>query len=47
MNCSTPVFDASLRHIAEFDFMVACFGHSNAITSDAGGAFRRFAASPA
>lgn len=45
MNRSTPVFDASLRHIPEFSFTVACFGHSNAITSDAGGAFRRFAAS--
>lgn len=44
MNRSTAIFDASLRHIAEFDFMVACFGHSDAITSGAGGAFRRLAA---
>lgn len=45
MNRSTPTFDGSMRHIADFAFAVACFGHARAIRSGAGGAFRRFAAS--
>ena len=43
MNRSTPTFDGSMAHIAEFDFAVACFGHARAIRSGASGAFRRFA----
>lgn len=42
MNASTPAFDASLRHIAEFDFEVALFAHSRPITTGASGAFRAF-----
>jgi len=45
MNRSTPQFDDSLRHIAEFDFEVACFGHAAPIASAASAAFRRFVAS--
>ena len=45
MNRSTPTFDASLRHIAEFDFGVACFGHSEALGTAAAAAFQRFGAS--
>jgi glyoxylase-like metal-dependent hydrolase (beta-lactamase superfamily II) len=45
MNRSTPTFDASLRHIAEFDFEVACFGHSEALGTGAAAAFKRFGAS--
>lgn len=44
MNRSTPTFDASLRHVAEFDFEVAGFGHSEALESSAALAFKRFAA---
>jgi glyoxylase-like metal-dependent hydrolase (beta-lactamase superfamily II) len=44
MNRSTPTVDASLRHIAERDFAVACFGHSAPLRGDAAGAFRRFVA---
>ncbi len=43
MNRIEPTFDASLRHIAEFDFEMACFGHSDPITSGASAAFARFA----
>lgn len=43
MNRSTPLFDASLRHIAEFDFEIAVFSHSRPLEGDAAGAFRRFA----
>lgn len=45
MNRSTPTFDASLRHIAEFEFEVAFFGHSERLTGSASAAFQRFAAS--
>jgi len=45
MNRAEPTFDASLRHIAEFDFERAVFGHSDPIQSGASAAFRRFAAS--
>lgn len=44
MNRSSPTFDASLRRIAERDFAIACFGHSAPLSTDAAGAFRRFAA---
>jgi glyoxylase-like metal-dependent hydrolase (beta-lactamase superfamily II) len=43
MNASTPRFDASLRHIAGFDFDVALFAHSVPLLRGAAGAFRRFA----
>ena len=43
MNRSTPSFDASLRHIAEFDFDIAVFSHSNPLASSAADAFRRLA----
>ena len=45
MNRSTPAFDSSLRHIAEFDFDVAFFGHAAPLPVPAGAAFKRFAAS--
>jgi glyoxylase-like metal-dependent hydrolase (beta-lactamase superfamily II) len=43
MNRSTPSFDASLRHIAEFDFEIAVFGHTNPLERSAADAFRRLA----
>ena len=43
MNRSTPSFDASLCHIAEFDFDIAVFSHSNPLASSAADAFRRLA----
>jgi glyoxylase-like metal-dependent hydrolase (beta-lactamase superfamily II) len=43
MNRSTPSFDASLRHIAEFDFDIAVFSHSNPLERSAADAFRRLA----
>jgi hypothetical protein len=43
MNRAFPVFDNSIRHIAEFDFDIACFGHAAPITSGAGAAFRELA----
>lgn len=43
MNRSTPAFDASLRHLAEFDFSMALFAHSAPLQGSAAGAFRRFA----
>jgi len=45
MNASTPTFDASLRHLAEFEFTAALFAHSRPIVTDAAGAFRRFVTS--
>ncbi len=42
MNRSTPTFDASLRHLAGFEFDVALFAHSVALGSGASAAFRRF-----
>ena len=42
-NRSTPDVDGSLRHLAEFDFGIAAFGHSNPIRTRASAAFRRFA----
>jgi len=44
MNRAEPTFDNSLRHIAEFDFELACFGHSRPIASGASAAFARLAA---
>jgi glyoxylase-like metal-dependent hydrolase (beta-lactamase superfamily II) len=44
-NRSTPVVDGSLRHLAEFEFEVAAFGHSEPIRSQASAAFCRFAES--
>ncbi|MDF1596015.1 MAG: MBL fold metallo-hydrolase [Acidimicrobiia bacterium] len=45
MNRSTPTFDASLRHLAGFDFEVAVFAHSAPLVGSAAAAFKRFAAS--
>ena len=44
MNRSTPVFDDSIRTMADLDFAVACFGHARPIMTDAAAAFRSFAA---
>jgi len=44
MNRAEPTFDSSVRHIAEFEFQVACFGHAAPLRSGAAGAFRSFAA---
>lgn len=44
-NRGEPTVDASLRHIAEFDFERAVFGHAAPIQSGAAAAFRRFVAS--
>ncbi|MFC2153016.1 MBL fold metallo-hydrolase [Actinomycetota bacterium] len=43
MNRATPVFDDSIRRMAELDFAVACFGHARPIATDAGKAFSTFA----
>ena len=45
MNRAEPTFDASLRHIAQFDFERAVFGHAAPMQSGATQAFKRFAAS--
>lgn len=45
MNRAEPTFDSSLRHMAEFEFERAVFGHADPIQSGASAAFRRFAAS--
>jgi glyoxylase-like metal-dependent hydrolase (beta-lactamase superfamily II) len=45
MNRAEPVLDASVRHLAEATFDVACFGHSPPLTSRADIAFRRLVAS--
>ena len=42
-NRSTPLIDGSLRHLAEFEFEKATFGHSDSLPSQASAAFRRFA----
>jgi glyoxylase-like metal-dependent hydrolase (beta-lactamase superfamily II) len=44
MNRSTPEWRASIAHIAEHDFAIACFGHSGPLPADASAAFARFAA---
>lgn len=41
-NRSTPFIDNSLRHLAEFEFTTAAFGHSDPIHTEASLAFRRF-----
>lgn len=43
-NRSTPLIDRSLVHIAEMEFAIAAFGHSDPISSQASAAFRRFTA---
>lgn len=43
MNREEETFDASLRHIAEYDFEQAVFGHAAPLRSGAAAAFRRFA----
>ena len=43
VNRSTPDVDASLRHLAEFEFEMAAFCHSRPIRTQASAAFRRFA----
>jgi len=45
VNRSTPEVDGSLRHLAEFEFEIAAFCHSQPIRTQASGAFRRFAES--
>lgn len=45
MNRAEPTFDASLRHIAEFEFERAVFGHAAPLLTGAGAAFERFVAS--
>jgi glyoxylase-like metal-dependent hydrolase (beta-lactamase superfamily II) len=45
INAGAPAaFDRSLRHLADFDFDIACFGHADAITTTASATFRRFVA---
>ena len=41
-NRSSTQIDGSLRHLAEFKFETAVFGHSDPIRSKASSAFRRF-----
>jgi glyoxylase-like metal-dependent hydrolase (beta-lactamase superfamily II) len=42
-NRKTASIDASIRHIGETEFDIACFGHSNSISGYASVAFQRFA----
>jgi glyoxylase-like metal-dependent hydrolase (beta-lactamase superfamily II) len=42
MNRAEPIFDASLHHIAEFEFERAVFGHAAPLESGADAAFKRF-----
>lgn len=44
MNRPEPTFDASVRHLADFAFDVACFGHSEPIQGAASARFQAFAA---
>lgn len=44
-NRAMPSIDNSLRHLAEFEFEVAVFGHSRPIRAGASTAFRRFSQS--
>ncbi len=44
MNAPTPAVDASVAHLAAFEFTTAFFAHSRALDGGASGAFRRFAA---
>jgi len=43
-NRPTPDIDQSLRALAELEFAIACFGHSDPMTEGASDAFKRFAA---
>ena len=43
-NRSTPDIDQSIRHLAELDFDVACFGHADPIARGASAAFAAYAA---
>jgi glyoxylase-like metal-dependent hydrolase (beta-lactamase superfamily II) len=43
-NTARPDIDTGVRRLAELEFSIACFGHADPLTSDAAGAFRRFAA---
>lgn len=43
MNRAEPTFDASVRHLAEFPFEVACFGHADPVLTGAAGRFQQFA----
>ena len=45
VNRSTPDVDGSLRHLAEFEFEIAAFCHSQPIHTQASGAFRGLAES--
>ena len=45
MNRSTSTFDASICHIAEYDFELAYFAHSRPLRGGASQAFRQLAAS--
>lgn len=45
MNRRSPLWDTSIRHLADQSFAIACFGHSAPIRSNASDAFRRFAIS--
>jgi glyoxylase-like metal-dependent hydrolase (beta-lactamase superfamily II) len=42
MNRAEPTFDASLGHVAEYDFERAAFGHAAPLQSGASAAFSRF-----
>jgi glyoxylase-like metal-dependent hydrolase (beta-lactamase superfamily II) len=45
LNRGQPACDASIRHIAEYDFDVACFGHASPLRPAASDAFRILAES--
>ena len=45
MNRRGPQWDSSIRHLAEQDFAVACFGHAPPLQANASAAFQRFAQS--
>ncbi len=44
-NRSTTDIDESIRQMANLDFNIACFGHSDPISQGASDAFKQFAAS--
>lgn len=43
MNRHSPQWDGSIRHLAEHNFAIACFGHSRPLQASASSAFERFA----
>lgn len=45
LNRGEPACDASIRHIAEYDFDIACFGHAAPLRPAASDAFRTLAES--